>query len=252
MEKCIFCHEQIQDGAFKCKHCKKWQKLKPSVRQTTSMKQCPFCEELIEVAASECNYCKEKVKNCDIGGKSKSNWKCPRCNSLNEMTSDKCACGYASRSEKYETIKNASGTKSNNLEAYKAWQSQIKDGTDSKNIKSIICLHCDENIPGNSTKCPYCAENIDATKLPEETIRKIKEEPSAVEPPSTEIAKSSNLSFQDNNLDKTSSANQSEHDSAGELKKKIMKLEKLLSEGILSEEEFKSKREQLIKEYLNE
>ena len=192
------------------------------------------------------------MSSFDFGKTSQFTWKCIRCNRLNEMASDKCACGYLVRSGKYNPAQKSSDTKSNNLEAYKAWQSQIKDGTDSKNIKSIICLHCDENIPGNSTKCPYCAENIDATKLPEETIRKIKEEPSAVEPPSTEIAKSSNLSFQDNNLDKTSSANQSEHDSAGELKKKIMKLEKLLSEGILSEEEFKSKREQLIKEYLNE
>lgn len=192
------------------------------------------------------------MSSFDFGKTSQFTWKCIRCNRLNEMASDKCACGYLVRSGKYNPAQKSSDTKSNNLEAYKAWQSQIKDGTDSKNIKSIICLHCDENIPGNSTKCPYCAENIDATKLPEETIRKEKEEPAVVKPPSAEIDKPLDSDIQNKNLDKAPDVNQSDKDSTGELKKKIIKLEKLFSEGILSKEEFKSKREQLINEYLNE
>lgn len=209
---------------------------------------CPSCQRHNKTARQcSCGY--------EIGRNLQLYWKCPRCNSLNYNDSCKCSCGFLispSEQRKYKFEQSFPNAELNNLEAYKAWQAQITETTQKKTSNSIICPYCDENIPESSTKCPYCAEEIEATKISEKTYRKVKEEPSAVEPPSTEIAKSSNLSFQDNNLDKTSSANQSEHDSAGELKKKIMKLEKLLSEGILSKEEFKSKREQLINEYLNE
>ncbi|MBT9165339.1 MAG: hypothetical protein DDT23_01356 [candidate division WS2 bacterium] len=125
-------------------------------------------------------------------------------------------------------------------------QEKIQDKKQDNNVVPVAqCPYCEEEIPQDSVKCPYCAEGIknyqktEAEKnivMPaQDVIESLKADPVPTE---QEDALSTTIS-------------QSMNDHKKDLKNKLSKLEELFKDGILSEEEYRTKKEQMVDDFLS-
>jgi hypothetical protein len=136
-------------------------------------------------------------------------------------------------------------------EEYNQLKAQRIKEVGEKSPVLIVCPHCDEKIQKDITKCPYCAENISDLEKEDKDKQKNREKPIIMKESSYSIT-SSDIHFQEQIPANALSTNQIKDDYATELKKKMMKIERLFAEGIISKEEFNSRRAQLINEYIDE
>lgn len=192
-------------------------------------------------------------------------WICPECNISIHEDNLRCNCGYvasrsevginkmplsevasivAKRKEEKTLLEKESFGKFSTHEEYEAWKAhKIKNNkTNSPNF--VLCPHCDEKIQEGVDKCPYCAERIVSPIISEKEHKEEDEGEQSLQRLSA-VTKKPSAAQQQNK-------EEAEDNRTLELKNKIKKIDKLLSAGIISEEEFKLKREQLIDEYVDE
>lgn len=121
-------------------------------------------------------------------------------------------------------------------EEYHQWkEARLKNTQPSQNF---ICPHCDESISASVSTCPFCAEDVKNTTP--------SSPPSAatgdniVKPPENEIV-----------IEKPIEETPRPPVETDPFKLKMRKLETLLADGIITQDEFNKKKEQLINSYLD-
>lgn len=140
--------------------------------------------------------------------------------------------------DKYGKQKQTSSTQNNqntNASSKTEWK---EDKLKGPNVSTLfICPHCEESIAADVVVCPFCAEDVKNTALASPISGAISADGTASE---EKVA--------------IGTPAQGKPPASGELssiKIRMIKLEALLAEGVITQDEFNSKKEQLINAHLD-
>jgi uncharacterized CHY-type Zn-finger protein len=146
-------------------------------------------------------------------------------------------------------ILNKGYTKFKTREDYEKWKAQkTKENEGKHKLKlNITCPHCKENIPNDSSKCPYCAEDVrNYQKAETDKIAIALNQGNKAE--QTIISSDASAGEKINSLLDLS---QPINDTKADLKNKLGRLDEIFKEGIISAQEYKTKKEKLLEDFLN-
>ena len=111
----------------------------------------------------------------------------------------------------------------------------------------ISCPHCQEKISKDSIKCKYCAEDVrNYQKAETDKIAIALNQGNKAEQPII----SSNASAGEK-IDSLLDLSQPINDTKADLKNKLGRLDEIFKEGIISKQEYKTKKEKLLEEFLS-
>jgi hypothetical protein len=111
----------------------------------------------------------------------------------------------------------------------------------------ISCPHCQEKISKDSIKCKYCAEDVrNYQKAETDKIAIALNQGNKAEQPII----SSNASTGEK-IDSLLDLSQTINDTKADLKNKLGRLDEIFKEGIISEQEYKTKKEKLLEAFLS-
>ena len=111
----------------------------------------------------------------------------------------------------------------------------------------ISCPHCQEKISKDSIKCKYCAEDVrNYQKAETDKIAIALNQGNTAEQPII----SSNASAGEK-IDSLLDSSQPINDTKADLKNKLGRLDEIFKEGIISKQEYKTKKEKLLEEFLS-
>lgn len=111
----------------------------------------------------------------------------------------------------------------------------------------ISCPHCQEKISKDSIKCKYCAEDVrNYQKAETDKIAIALNQGNKAEQPII----SSNASAGEK-IDSLLDLSQPINETKADLKNKLGRLDEIFKEGIISEQEYKTKKEKLLEEFLS-
>ncbi len=163
-------------------------------------------------------------------------WRCPKCGKIDKRFGFH-KCSSVSSSEVDSIF--------SEIEDFEK-QEKIQDKKQDNNVVPVAqCPYCEEKIPQNSVKCPYCAEDI-------KNYQKTEADKNTAMPAQDVIDSLKAAPVPTEQKDaKSTTINQSVNNHKKDLKNKLSKLEELFKDGILSEEEYRTKKEQMIDDFLS-
>lgn len=153
-------------------------------------------------------------------------WICPKCGS--------------GKIDKRFGLHQCSSVSSSELDSIFSEIEGIKIDKSVQPTESSICPHCEESISVNAIVCPYCAENVKNTSVTASSANTAKVGNTLNSPEKEEVV-----------IEKTIKNKSSSSIEIDPVKAKMQRLEALLADGIITQDEFNSRKQQILDEYLN-
>lgn len=152
-------------------------------------------------------------------------WICPKCGS--------------GKIDKRFGLHQCSSVSSSELDSIFSEIEGIKIDKSVQPTESSICPHCEESISVNAIVCPYCAENVKNTSVTASSANTAK------------VGNTLNSPEKEGSIiEKTTDKTASPSTEIDPVKTRMKRLDALLAEGIITQEEFNNKRQQIISGFL--